>query len=225
MSGNTVWPEASDFQKIVKIDYFLTFLMNFCSIKMLNETFSVIFKHCVQGFFILFYLLSCLVLRLYLVSFHLEKALCTKKQSRKSSIKYIPGQTVVHFARSTWDPSHMGPPHLGVGLSHLRSLLWYPWPHFELHWLHSDQLDQPPLTGKSDLSNSIGIQKIVGNMPKILLWIVLPLFVHPLAAAVAKSPCKQLHSGDLITCCPRRQWVPKDRVFIDFSKGIKCARI
>ena len=173
-----------------------------------------------------FYLLSCLVLRLYLVSFHLEKALCTKKQSRKSSIKYIPGQTVVHFARSTWDPSHMGPPHLGVGLSHLRSLLWYPWPHFELHWLHSDQLDQPPLTGKSDLSNSIGIQKIVGNMPKILLWIVLPLFaVHPLAAAVAKSPCKQLHSGDLITCCPRRQWVPKDRVFIDFSKGIKCARI
>ena len=60
----------------------------------------------------------------------------------------------------------------------------------------------------------------------IALWIVLPLFaVHPLAAAVAKSPCKQLHSGDLITCCPRRQWVPKDRVFIDFSKGIKCARI
>ena len=133
-----------------------------------------------------FYLLSCLVLRLYLVSFHLEKAICTKKQSRKSSIKYIPGQTVVHFARSTWDPSHMGPPHLGVGLSHLRSLLWYPWPHFELHWLHSDQLDQPPLTGKSDLSNSIGIQKIVGNMPKILLWIVLPLFCPPFGSRCQK---------------------------------------
>ena len=132
------------------------------------------------------------------------------------SIKYIPGQTVVHFARSTWDPSHMGPPHLGVGLSHLRSLLWYPWPHFELHWLHSDQLDQPPLTGKSNLSNSIGIQKIVGDMPKNLLWIVgIPLFVLP-SAAVAKSPCKQLHSRDLITCYPRLQWVPKDRVFIDF---------
>ena len=41
------------------------------------------FSNTVYKDFHSFYLLSCLVLRLYLVSFHLEKALCTKKQSRK----------------------------------------------------------------------------------------------------------------------------------------------
>ena len=39
MSGNTVWPQASGFQKLAKMDRFLA------SLTMLNETFSVIFKH------------------------------------------------------------------------------------------------------------------------------------------------------------------------------------
>ena len=29
LSGNTVWPQASGFQKLVKMDHFLTFLINF----------------------------------------------------------------------------------------------------------------------------------------------------------------------------------------------------
>ena len=33
LSGNTVWPQDLDFQKLVKID-FLSFLMNFCLLKM-----------------------------------------------------------------------------------------------------------------------------------------------------------------------------------------------
>ena len=43
LSGNAIWPQASDFYNFTK----LTILMNFCPIKMLNETFSVIFNHCV----------------------------------------------------------------------------------------------------------------------------------------------------------------------------------
>ena len=34
LSGNTVSPQASGFQKLVKMDHFLTFLMNFCPLKM-----------------------------------------------------------------------------------------------------------------------------------------------------------------------------------------------
>ena len=34
LSGNTVWPQASGFQKLTKIDHFLAFLMNFCQLKM-----------------------------------------------------------------------------------------------------------------------------------------------------------------------------------------------
>ena len=43
LSGNAIWPQASDFYNFTK----LTILMNFCPIKMVNETFSVIFNHCV----------------------------------------------------------------------------------------------------------------------------------------------------------------------------------
>ena len=51
LPGNTVWPQATGFQKL----WFLAFFMNFCPLKvktmlaslaMLNATFSVIFKHC-----------------------------------------------------------------------------------------------------------------------------------------------------------------------------------
>ena len=42
LSGNAIWPQASDFYNFTK----LTILMNFCPIKMLNETFSVNFNHC-----------------------------------------------------------------------------------------------------------------------------------------------------------------------------------
>ena len=51
LSGNTVRPQASDFQKLAK----LTVLCHFCPLKMKiylatlamwNETISVIFKHC-----------------------------------------------------------------------------------------------------------------------------------------------------------------------------------
>ena len=57
MSGNTFWQQGSGFQKLAKINQFLAFLMNFCQLKMkiqlaslamMNETFSVIFKHCVK---------------------------------------------------------------------------------------------------------------------------------------------------------------------------------
>ena len=48
LSGNTVWQQATGFQKLAKIDHFLAFLMNFwplnASLGMLNETFPVIFK-------------------------------------------------------------------------------------------------------------------------------------------------------------------------------------
>ena len=32
--GNTVWPQASGFQKLAKMDFFLAFLINFCLLKM-----------------------------------------------------------------------------------------------------------------------------------------------------------------------------------------------
>ena len=50
MSGNTVWPQALDFHKLAKNGQFLAFStqnVNVASLAMLNETFSVIFKHCV----------------------------------------------------------------------------------------------------------------------------------------------------------------------------------
>ena len=34
LSGNTVWPQASGFQKLAKMDHFLAFLSNFCPLKM-----------------------------------------------------------------------------------------------------------------------------------------------------------------------------------------------
>ena len=34
LSGNTVWPQASGFQKLAKMDTFLAFLSNFCTLKM-----------------------------------------------------------------------------------------------------------------------------------------------------------------------------------------------
>ena len=34
LSGNTVWPQASGFQKLAKIDHFLAFLINFCPLKL-----------------------------------------------------------------------------------------------------------------------------------------------------------------------------------------------
>ena len=34
ISGNTVWPQASGFQKLAKLDHFFAFLMNFCPFKM-----------------------------------------------------------------------------------------------------------------------------------------------------------------------------------------------
>ena len=54
LSGNTVWQQISGFLKSLKIDQFLAFLMNFLStqnvnVVMLNATFSVIFKHCVNA--------------------------------------------------------------------------------------------------------------------------------------------------------------------------------
>ena len=65
-------------------------------------------------------------------------------------IKYVPGQGVEHLVLSTWFPSHIGPPHLGMGLSHFRSLLWKPWPQLELQSDHSDHVDHPPLTVVKD---------------------------------------------------------------------------
>ena len=44
-------------------------------------------------------------------------------------------------------PTHVLPPHLGVGLSHTRYLLWCPAPQgFELQSDQMDQVDQPPFT-------------------------------------------------------------------------------
>ena len=63
-----------------------------------------------------------------------------------SNNRKIPGQGAVHLVLSTWEPSQIGPPHLGMGLSHFRSLLWKPWPQLELQSDHSDQEDHPPLT-------------------------------------------------------------------------------
>ena len=34
LSGNTVWPQASGFQKLAKIDHFWHFFINFCPLKM-----------------------------------------------------------------------------------------------------------------------------------------------------------------------------------------------
>ena len=34
LSGNTVWPQASGFQKLAKMDHFFAFLINFCPLKM-----------------------------------------------------------------------------------------------------------------------------------------------------------------------------------------------
>ena len=34
LSGNSVWPQASGFQKLAKMDHFLAFLINFCPLKM-----------------------------------------------------------------------------------------------------------------------------------------------------------------------------------------------
>ena len=34
LSGNTVWPQASGFQKLAKIDHFFGILINFCPLKM-----------------------------------------------------------------------------------------------------------------------------------------------------------------------------------------------
>ena len=34
LSGNTVWPQASGFQKLAKMDHFLAFLINFCPLRM-----------------------------------------------------------------------------------------------------------------------------------------------------------------------------------------------
>ena len=34
LSGNTVWPQASGFQKLAKLDHFWHFLINFCPLKM-----------------------------------------------------------------------------------------------------------------------------------------------------------------------------------------------
>ena len=47
LSGNTVWPLASDFQKLAKMDHFWHFYLTLVQtlLAMLNETFSVIFKH------------------------------------------------------------------------------------------------------------------------------------------------------------------------------------
>ena len=63
---------------------------------------------------------------------------------------YVPGQGVEHLVLSTWFSSHIGPPHLGMGLSHFRSLLWKPWPQLELQSDHSDHVDHPPLTVVKD---------------------------------------------------------------------------
>ena len=46
LSGNTVWPQASGFEKLAKIIFQLTFVhVNIASLAILNETFAVIFKH------------------------------------------------------------------------------------------------------------------------------------------------------------------------------------
>ena len=34
LSGNTVWPQASGFQRLAKLDHFLAFFINFCPLKM-----------------------------------------------------------------------------------------------------------------------------------------------------------------------------------------------
>ena len=51
LSGNTVWLQASAFQKLAKLDHFWAFIINFCPLRMLNETIPVIFKHRVVSFF------------------------------------------------------------------------------------------------------------------------------------------------------------------------------
>ena len=46
LSGNTVWPQASGFQKVAKIDHFMAFLINSkCKVEW---DFFVIFKHCAR---------------------------------------------------------------------------------------------------------------------------------------------------------------------------------
>ena len=54
--GNTVWPQATGFQKLSKMETILGILNQLlfphnvnASLAMLNETFSVIFKHRVQA--------------------------------------------------------------------------------------------------------------------------------------------------------------------------------
>ena len=49
LSGNTVSPQASNYLKFAKMGHFLPFLIKFRQLAMLNDTFSVIFKHRVRA--------------------------------------------------------------------------------------------------------------------------------------------------------------------------------
>ena len=59
LPGNTVWPQASGFPKLAKMDHFWHFQLTFVTqnvnvARNVNETFSVIFKHRGHGLFISF---------------------------------------------------------------------------------------------------------------------------------------------------------------------------
>lgn len=60
----------------------------------------------------------------------------------------LPGQMEVHSALLTADPWQGLPPFSGTGLLHTLVRFCCPFPHLELHSVHCDHGDQPPLTAE-----------------------------------------------------------------------------
>ena len=72
-----------------------------------------------------------------------------------ATITDLPGHGVEHLFFWNDDPKQCFPPHLGVGLSHTRSLRCCPGPQgLALQSDHIDQVDQPPVTNHKNIAIS-----------------------------------------------------------------------
>ena len=75
-----------------------------------------------------------------------------------ANITDLPGHGVEHLFFWNDDPKQCFPPHLGVGLSHTRSLRCCPCPQgLALQSDHIDQVDQPPVTNHKNIAISLWI--------------------------------------------------------------------
>ena len=84
-----------------------------------------------------------------------RKIRCFILNDDNATITDLPGHGVEHLFFWNDDPKQCFPPHLGVGLSHTRSLRCCPGPQgLALQSDHIDQVDQPPVTNHKNIAIS-----------------------------------------------------------------------